>query len=175
MPKIISEKIFKVANSSTLESWLPYPGLITRLVQGHMPYQIETPIFPGPEINLKEICRLRDLAERDLAQFYKVQDWINLEHLHETAEAIQVVSPETQHELPAQPGFRAIYHVLGTLLRRVDVVHANQELIWELDGRVDPRFARRTELDETEHQMMELSRDPDAPGIDKNQNGDWEN
>src|ERR1044072_8943545 len=167
VPRIISEKSFKVANSSTLELWLPYPGLITRLVHGHMPYLIERPIFSGPEINLKEICRLRDVAERDLAQSYKVQDWINLEHLHETGEAIQVVSPDTQHELPAQPGFRAIYHVLGTLLRRVDDVHTNQELIWELDGRVDPRFVYRTELDETERQMMELSRDPDAPGIDK--------
>ena len=57
----------------------------------------------------------------------------------------------------------------------MDAVHANQELIWELDGRVDPRFARCTELDETERQMMELSRDPDAPGIDKDQDGDWKN
>ena len=148
-----------MANSSELDTWLPYPGLITRLVQSQMPYLIETPIFPGPVIDVKEICRLRDLAERDLEQFYRVHEWINLEHLHETAEAIQVIPPKAQQDLPTQPEFMAIYHVLGTLLRRVDAVHANQELIWDLDGRVDQRFAHRTEFDEIEQMMVELSID----------------
>src|ERR1044072_2264936 len=135
-------------------------------------YLIEIPILPGPVMDVKEMCRLRDMAEEDMTQFYKVQDWINLEHLHETAGAIQVASPRAQHKLPAQPGFRAIYHGLGALLRRVDAVHANQELIWELDGRVDPRFAHRTKCDEIKHQMMELSRNPDAFTADEDQHSD---
>ena len=46
---------------------------------------------------------------------------------------------------------------MGTLLRRVDAVHANQELIWELEGRTDPRFIRRRDFDEFEQMMVELS------------------
>ena len=84
-----------------------------------MPYLIETPIFPAPVIDVKGICHLRDMAERDLEQFYKVFNWINVEHLHETAEDTQVIPPEVQQDLPTQPEFMAIYHVLGTLIRRV--------------------------------------------------------
>src|ERR1044072_4329325 len=108
--RIISEKIYEVANSSEEDTWLPHPGLLTILVQSQMPYLIETPIFPAPMIDVKGICQLRDIAEKDLEQFYRVFNWINIEHLHETEEEIQVIHPEVQQDLPTQPEFMAIYH-----------------------------------------------------------------
>src|ERR1044072_8273580 len=156
---IISEKIYEVANSSEEDTWLPYPGLLTRLVQSNMPYLIEEPVFLAPMIDVKGICELRDKAERAIEQFYRVFHWVNVEHLHETTEEAQVIPPEAQRDLPTQPEFMAIYHVLGTLIRRVDAVHANQELIWDLNGRVDPRFERRADFDAIEKMMVGLSID----------------
>src|ERR1044072_7636753 len=157
--RIISEKIREVANSDEEDTWLPYHGLLTRLVQSHMPYLIVEPIYPAPMIDVKGICELRDKAESDMEQFYKVFNWVKVEDLHETTEEAQVTSPETQQDLPTQPQFMAIYHVLGSLIRHVDVVHANQELLWDIEGEVDPRFKRRTEFDTVEQMMVGLSID----------------
>ena len=38
-------------------------------------------------------------------------------------------------------------------------MHANQELIWDLNGRVDPRFTHRTDFDAIEQMMVGLSID----------------
>src|ERR1044072_128844 len=157
--RIVSEKIHEVAISTEEDTWLPYPGLLTRLVQSHMPYLIVEPISPAPMIDVKGICELRDKAEGDMEQFYKVFNWVKVEHLHETTEEAQVTSPETQQDLPIQPEFMAIYHVLGSLIQRVDVVHANQQLLWDIEGEVDPRFVRRTEIDAVEQMMVNLSID----------------
>src|ERR1044072_3532520 len=69
--RIISEKIREVENSNEEDTYLPYPGLFTILVQSHMPYLIEDPIFPALVIDVKGICELRDNTERDMEQFYK--------------------------------------------------------------------------------------------------------
>ena len=94
-----------------------------------------------------------------MEQFYKVFNWVKVEDLHETAEETQVTPPEAQQDLPTQPEFMAIYHVLGSLIRRVDDVHANQQLLWDIEGEVDPRFQRRTEFDAVEQMMVGLSID----------------
>ena len=156
--RIISEKIREVANSDEEDTYLPYPGLLTILVQSHIPYLIADPIFPAPVIDVKGICELRDKSERDMEQFYKVFNWVKVEDPHETEEA-QVTPPEANQDLPSQPEFMAIYHVLGSLIRRVDAVHANQQLLWDIEGEVDPRFTRRTEFDAVEKMMVNLSVD----------------
>ena len=104
------------------------------------------------------ICELRDKSKRDMEQFYKVFNWVKVEDPHETEEA-QVTPPEANQDLPTQLEFMAIYHVLGSLIRRVDAVHANQQLLWGIEGEVDPRFERRTELDVVEQMMVNLSID----------------
>src|ERR1044072_5612938 len=157
--RIISEKIREVANSDEEDTYLPYPGLLTILVQTHMPYLIEDPIFPAPVSDVKGIGELRDNAERDMEQFYKVFNWVKVEDQHEITEEAQVTSPEANQDLPTQPEFMAIYHVLGSLIRRVDAVHANQQLLWDIEGEVDPRFTCRTELDAVEKMMVNLSVD----------------
>src|ERR1044072_3473379 len=122
--RIISEKIREVANSDEEDTWLPFPGLLTILVQSHRPYLIEEPIFPAPVIDVKGICELRDNAKRDMEQFYKLFNWVKVEDLQGTSEEEQITLPEANQDLPSQPEFMAIYHVLGSLIRRVDAVHA---------------------------------------------------
>src|ERR1044072_5682626 len=157
--RIISEKIREVANSDEEDTYLPYPGLLTILVQSHMLYLLEDPIFPAPVIDVKGICELRNKSERDMEKFYKVFNWVKVEDVQETPEEAQVTPPEANQDLPSQPEFMAIYHVLGSLIRRVDDVHANQQLLWDIEGEVDPRFKRRTELDAVEKMMVGLSID----------------
>src|ERR1044072_264556 len=100
--------------------------------------------MPEPILDSKEVHRVTETAEKNHAQFYEEQ---RIEKLKQQAEASTIPPQAGQLSLPlAIPlhgDLTPLYRVLGTLLRRVDVVHANQELIWELEGRTDPRFIRR--------------------------------
>src|ERR1044072_6126533 len=64
--RIIADKISEVSNSNKQDSRLPYPWLITKLVQSQKSgYSIKMPIMPEPILDSKEVHRVTETAAKD--------------------------------------------------------------------------------------------------------------
>ena len=121
-------------------------------------FSIRRPILPKPDFGVTELCLLINTVNEEHTQFYEEQKRVVLKLQQEAeAEAPQFIPPAVQKYLPSQVEPLSIYRALGTLLRRVDAVHANQELMWDSRERSDSKFTRRTDFGKLERWMMDLS------------------